>query len=407
MYSDNNHLHFHGDVGENPLPTLAALHDIIHKQGYSDVTLDFRRATRVWVGHMLPVVTTCRAYRIEKVDFDIILPDDKKLSNIMINTNWTNLIDPEHYVPNQGKNIRNLPATQFKTPDEQYSAVDKSIEILLGSLPGIDKNRIKALEWAINEITGNVLDHAGSDVGGILQVSSFPAKNRVEFYVCDHGMTIPKSLRSGRPDISDDPTALHRAIEEGVTKDKSTNQGNGLFGTYQCCAVSSGEFDIISGNAMLRHKPGQLNVSRNPIPFNGTYVRASIGYKYDKLLETALVFKGKAHDPGFDYIERKYEDDKQWINLIVAEQISDFGSRPAGRFAFNKIENLMDNRSTPVILDFKGVRLISSSFADEVFGKLFVKLGPIAFNQLCHFRNVDQTVRLLIDRAISQRIANP
>jgi hypothetical protein len=50
------------------------------------------------------------------------------------------------------------------------------------------------------------------------------------------------------------------------------------------------------------------------------------------------------------------------------------------------------------------VHLISSSFADEVFGKLFVALGPIKFGQLCKFKNVDPTVRTLMDRAISQRM---
>jgi len=53
----------------------------------------------------------------------------------------------------------------------------------------------------------------------------------------------------------------------------------------------------------------------------------------------------------------------------------------------------------PVILDFNGVGVISSSFADEVFGRLFVEMGPCAFMT----RIVDQTVEGLIDRAIVQR----
>ena len=50
------------------------------------------------------------------------------------------------------------------------------------------------------------------------------------------------------------------------------------------------------------------------------------------------------------------------------------------------------------------VQLISSSFADEVFGKLFIGLGPIRFGQLCRFTNIDTTVQKLIDRAIEQRM---
>jgi hypothetical protein len=72
--------------------------------------------------------------------------------------------------------------------------------------------------------------------------------------------------------------------------------------------------------------------------------------------------------------------------------------------ARTKIENLMENGTAVVCFDFEGIRLISSSFADEVFGKLFVALGPLAFGRLCQFRNIDSTVRGLIDRAIAQRM---
>lgn len=57
----------------------------------------------------------------------------------------------------------------------------------------------------------------------------------------------------------------------------------------------------------------------------------------------------------------------------------------------------------PVLLDFNGVGVISSSFADEVFGRLFVKMGPRAFMTRIDVRNVDPTVGGLIDQAIVQR----
>jgi hypothetical protein len=241
-------------------------------------------------------------------------------------------------------------------------------------------------------------------VGGIVQVITLPRKSRVEFYVCDAGITIPKSLRAGRPDIHDDISALRRAIDEGVTSNPSTNQGNGLFGTFKCCEVSGGEFDVRSGAVFLRHRPGQLRVSHASIPFRGTYVRASIGYEYEKLLEKALVFKGRPHDPGHDFIEGKYENEEDRIEFILASELSAFGSRDAGKLARKKIENLMDRQSKQIDFNVSGIRLISSSFADEVFGKLFAELGPIRFNQLCRFTNIDPTVRGLIDRAIMQRM---
>jgi len=66
------------------------------------------------------------------------------------------------------------------------------------------------------------------------------------------------------------------------------------------------------------------------------------------------------------------------------------------------IENLL-REHRPVIIDFDGVGVVSSSFADEVFGRLFVEMGPRAFMIRIQMRNVDPTVEGLIDRAIMQR----
>ena len=56
-----------------------------------------------------------------------------------------------------------------------------------------------------------------------------------------------------------------------------------------------------------------------------------------------------------------------------------------------------------VVVDFTDVSVISSSFADEVFGRLFLDLGPRAFMSRIVLRNVDPTIDGLIDRAIVQR----
>ncbi len=80
----------------------------------------------------------------------------------------------------------------------------------------------------------------------------------------------------------------------------------------------------------------------------------------------------------------------------------DFSSRQGGKRVRRTIENLLRERHA-IALDFVGVGVISSSFADEVFGRLFVEMGPRAFMTRIEMRNVDRTVEGLIDRAIVQR----
>jgi len=402
--SEGNHIFFDTKVQGDLLSGTAALYNLVRKQGYQDIVLDFRQTRYLSAEFMLPFVTICRSYRKDKVDFEIIVPDDRSTANLLTNTNWAHLVSPENFDRKDDRNINHLSARQYFTSKEHFSAVDDSMSVILNSVAGIDRSRLKALEWALNEITDNVLNHAESSVGGIMQVMTFPKRRQIEFFVCDAGITIPKSLRSGRTDIPDDTSALRAAVEEGVTRNKSTNQGNGLFGTFKCCEVSGGEFDTISGNVMLRHRPGELRVERTSIPFPGTYVRAAIGYDFEKLLEKALVFRGKAHDPAFDYVERVYHVSSDSVGFMVRNELNAFGSRDAGLLARTKIENLMDGGRVPIEFDFSDVRLISSSFADEVFGKLFQTLGAVRFGQLCRFKNVDSTVQALIDRAIMQRL---
>ena len=404
FWTQANHLHFDDNLRGDPLPTIAALHNLIEKQGYPDVVLDFAKTTRAFPEFVLPIVTACRAYRQKKIDFDIRLPTDRRVASLFVKSNWAHLIAPERFEIATAAGTNHLAATQFLTAEEHYSAVDSSIGLMLQLMPGVDRNRIKALEWALNEITDNVLNHANSPIGGIMQVMTYPKLRRVEFYVSDAGLTIPRTLRQGRPEIHDDTTALRRAIEEGVTRNSETNQGNGLFGTFKCCEVSGGEFDVISGCVSLSHRPGQLQVRRGNIPLGGTFVRAAIRYDFERLLETALVFKGRPHEPSYDFVERIYQKDGDEILFKIAAELNAFGSREAGRMARTKIENLMENGTAVICFDFEDIRLISSSFADEVFGKLFVNLGPLAFGRLCQFRNVDSTVRGLIDRAIGQRM---
>jgi hypothetical protein len=95
--SESNRLVFAGKTRTDILPVCAALHNLIAKQGYKDITLDFSEVGFLDPSFMLPLVTTARAYRAEKVDFDVIQPKDTKSANMLKNTNWLHLIAPETF----------------------------------------------------------------------------------------------------------------------------------------------------------------------------------------------------------------------------------------------------------------------------------------------------------------------
>src|SRR5690606_19185314 len=102
---------------------------------------------------MIPLVTDVRSYRHRKIDVQLLLPDDPKAAAHFINTNWAHLMCPEHFDPKDARNVKHMSARQYFTSEEHYNAVDECLSIILACVPGIDRNRLKALEWALNEIT--------------------------------------------------------------------------------------------------------------------------------------------------------------------------------------------------------------------------------------------------------------
>jgi hypothetical protein len=91
----------------------------------------------------------------------------------------------------------------------------------------------------------------------------------------------------------------------------------------------------------------------------------------------------------------------------MKEEASSFGSRKAAEPINIKFKNIVKVcGNCKVFIDFEDVAVISSSFADEVFGKLFAEMGPLAFMQKFEFLNTSDTVRSLIDRSIILRSSN-
>lgn len=386
---------------------LSQLHTIIDKLKYADAIIDFENCTSAFQQSMLSVCAQILAYRNRGVDFQLIPPADKKFANLFKNTGWGHFLDPRQFDPSAFKGYTQIPATQYTTPAEQHIAVNKILNVMLGAIPEFRRSDIAAFEWAINELTDNVLVHSDSPIGGLVQVSTFlKYRKRVQFVVADAGIGIPNSLREGQKDLLSDIEALDKAIREGVTRDPSVGQGNGLFGSYEICSKSGGEFLVDSGHARLKFNPNSgLSIQNQTIPYTGTLVVATIDFSDPKLLEEALRFNGEKYTP-LDYVERKYETNASGdVYFRLADECLSFGSRVSGKPVQHKLHNIVNIAQDGVVtVDFDGVPLLSSSFADEAFGKLFLIIGPMKFMQRVRLTNMIPAVEGLINKAIAQRM---
>lgn len=108
-----------------------------------------------------------------------------------------------------------------------------------------------------------------------------------------------------------------------------------------------------------------------------------------------------------DVIELLYETEAGDATVLrLSGESTGFGSRSAGRQLRTKCMNLLNAEPTkPLVLNWEGVPLVSSSFADELVGKLFASLGPLEFSARVRNVGMEDTVRGLVDKAIMQRAA--
>ena len=383
---------------------LAQLHHSIGA-GFEEVTLSLVGCTEAWPGPMLQLCAQAIAYREADKYIWLELPENRKLFRLFQNANWANLIDPRRYDEGRFPGHSKLPATQYRTPTEQHQLVNQLVQAALAATSNCERSEIRAFEWTINEVMDNVIVHANSPCGGLVQFSNFFQRRHIMFAVADAGVSIPASLREGYPDIASDTDALDRALREGVTRDPSVGQGNGLFGTYQICQKGGGKFLLASRYAYATYSPDKgLHIRTQQIPYDGTLVVAELDFSQPGLLEDALKIGGKIKHP-VDFIETHYEsDDGQSLKFRIADEAKSFGSRAAGEPLRRRLENLAKMTSNNRIeIDFEGIPLISSSFADEVIAKLFVQFGPVNFMQRFRIVNTDWTLMELIDKAIKQR----
>jgi hypothetical protein len=404
--SDLNKVYVYGELSsDDSIRLLAALHNIVSKKMYTDFLLDFSDCKKAFSPQMLALAATCQSYWKQGIDVELKMPNDPKLARLFKNTNWANLIDFRTYEESKFRGYTHVPALRFSNGKEQYLFVNKVLDVLLSAIRHLSRDDLRAIEWSINEITDNVINHAESNVGGFIQVTNFIQREQIEFTVCDCGLGIPSTLRAGHPELNSDQEALDRAIREGITRDSDIGQGNGLYGNWRITRKSLGSSQIFSNYATLRSDTDTVRVEPSDIPFPGTLVTARIGYSEKLDLSDALVFSGKKFIPS-DYIDSHFEQDEAGnITFSLLDESDGFGSRSAGDPVRRKLRNVAacieDGRA---IVDFSGVKLVSSSFADEVFGKLFVEMGPIEFTRRIEFRKVDPLVRDLIDKAIMQRM---
>jgi anti-sigma regulatory factor (Ser/Thr protein kinase) len=358
---------------------------------------------------MLPLICFVAAREQRGHRFELVLPNDSTLARLFINSGWAQLLDDSQ--PAAMDHPQHLPARRYRTHPEQQAAVSEAADVVLRNMD-LHRSAIRALEWAVNEITDNVLNHAQAAYGGLVQVDTFRAQQKIKLVVSDGGRGIPAAMREAFPQLHD-AEAITEAMKFGVTSPSDAGQGNGLAGSARIAEYAQGSFKILSGNAGLNvykdPRAGGYRTQRVQAPrklkFPGTTVMVELSTAVEFDLEEALSLDG-SRSPILDVVDLRYSTGDDLLRVLVREESLGVGTRHAGAELRRKCLNLLAAEPTKrLVLDWEGLPLVSSSFADEAIGKLFVEFGFVGFTSRVVHTGTEPLVASLLDRAVMQRVA--
>ncbi|MBH8566002.1 DUF4325 domain-containing protein [Nostoc sp. CENA67] len=281
---------------------------------------------------------------------------------------------------------------------ELVSAFVKAIAEKVECSPGV----LQGFEWCLNEVMDNVLQHSKIS-RGFAMVQVHAESRRIAVCITDTGVGIYGSLAQSKHKPKSAVDAITLAVKEGVTRDPNIGQGNGLWGLLQIVKNNSGLLSITSGRGSLFIRGDKTKIF-NDLPFidkehEGTIVDFQIDASQIIDITNAL--------NGFKPVNLRLESletDAGEHHIMVRDHAHGTGTRRAAEQIRNVVLNVIHEGASKVILDFSGIAVIASSFADEFIGKLVVQYGFFNFQRLISLQGMNEAVQGILHRSVAQRM---
>jgi hypothetical protein len=281
--------------------------------------------------------------------------------------------------------------------DSCKHAVDAVCDLVLHQFDNA-RDFLPALEWAVMEITDNILIHAQSRTPGILCAQYFPERQRLDVGLCDMGRGLMASLSETHA-VRSHGDAVRKALQRGVTRDKVNCMGNGLAGTLEIAKVNGGSFQVWTGDVTFRIQDGRERgfVQHAAVPGTGLL----LSLKTDRPVDLRETFIDQR---SWTYIDAEAQRIDEGGGIRVLDECVHTGSRPPATSLRRKLLSLLPELSGPLVLDFEGVDSASSSFLDELLGRLAEELGPASFRTRIRLERASNRIRGMADVVVRQRL---
>lgn len=211
------------------------------KEGYKEIILDFKEGS-YFPNAVTPIAGIIQYYKMNKdITFKL------KRENVKA-VNQSNMLNPRIYDGQQ-----NILGKVWMF--DSFIKAEEIVDAYMVELKKSDRfpeGTIKALQWSLNEVMDNVINHSNIGFGYVMgQIHT--TSQRIAFTVFDVGQGILKSFAGSEHRPKDSIDAITLAIQEAVTSDKKKGQGNGLFGLHSIIKQGNGNLVITSGKGSVNH----------------------------------------------------------------------------------------------------------------------------------------------------------
>lgn len=362
--------------------------------------LDFSKVNPIFPNAAVPIAGLIHYYKNLGIDFTFIDNDGIIESSQILST-----IEPTEESQLTNKNTLSK-VWRFSNHKSIFWLVNSFLEELRRS-DVFENDVLNSIEWCINEIMDNVLNHSNQNTGFVM-VQIHKSNKHVAFTVFDYGQGLFNSLKETIHAPRHPLDAITLSVKEGITRDKKVFQGNGMFGMHQIIKNNEGSLSITSNSASYFLKRDKVMTFKDLPTISRkqgcTTVDFQLDYEKKASIAEALKFNNMNHE-FHNFLLENLENDKGEILFKIKDKAMGYGTRPSGLRVKNEILNIYKETKKIIIIDFEEIAVISSSFADELIGKLVVEFGFFGFNNIIKLRNMNITVQDIVQRSVSQRMA--
>ena len=278
---------------------------------------------------------------------------------------------------------------------------------------------LPALQWAISEILDNALRHADAKEPGAVYSEYSPRDHRLDVAICDLGIGIYASLGNATY-LYSHGHAITQAVRRGVTRSEDIGQGNGLAGVLEIVKKNRGDLLIWTGDAVYQVAKGEEKGfklmpnlpgtgvafsldTRNPVNLQDTWIAGqssqylNIGQASDSNAPEPIPMANKPPSVPLNSENFRFFD--------VAQECSSTGLRGPARQLRERILGEMARGPIQLTLDFHSVGNATSSFLDELLGRLAAELGSSVFRDRINIVGMSELIQRMANVVIHQRLA--